>query len=508
MSIIENTQKVTNTNKSKVSIPNLEAYFASFRENIVGLNTSFLSPYGEKKIIYADWTASGRLYRPIEEKLLNDIGPFVANTHTETSITGSVMTHAYHEARQIIKKHVNASNDDILITVGTGMTGAINKFQRILGIKLNENLKDHTVVPEEKRPIVFVSHMEHHSNQTSWLETIAKVIVIPSNKDGLPCLESLVGLLQKYNETPIKIAAITGCSNVTGIITPYHDIAKIMHQNNGLCFVDFACSAPYVMIDMHPVDEDEYLDAITFSPHKFLGGPGTSGVLIFNKKLYKNLVPDNPGGGTVNYTNPWGDHDYIDDIETREDGGTPGFLQAIRIALSIQLKEKMGIQNILDREHELNAIIFGRLKNIKNLKILASEHTNRLSVFSFYIENAHYNLIVKLLNDRFGVQTRGGCSCAGTYGHYLLNVDKTTSKFIEKKILVGCLIERPGWVRMSVHPTMTNAEVGFICDAIEAVSKSFEIWSKDYTYDALKNEHIYHSELNTESEMIKNWFKL
>lgn len=491
-------------NKNKVS--NLENYFKPFRDEIIGIDQEFESPYGKKKIIYADWTASGRLYKSIEEKLQNDIGPYVANTHTETSITGSAMTLAYHDARSIIKKHVNASKDDILITVGTGMTGAINKFQRILGLKINENLKDHTHVPEEKRPIIFVSHMEHHSNQTSWLETIAKVEVIPSNENGLPCINKLEELIKQYQDCPIKIAAITGCSNVTGIRTNYHDIARVMHQNNGLCFVDFACSAPYVNINMHPENEDEYLDAITFSPHKFLGGPGASGVLIFNKKLYKNLVPDNPGGGTVSYTNPWGDHDYIDDIETREDGGTPGFLQAIKIALSIQLKEKMGVKNILDREHELNALIFKRLKKIKNLRILAENHTDRLGVFSFYIEGAHYNLIVKLLNDKFGVQTRGGCSCAGTYGHYLLNVDEPTSKSIEKKILDGCLIERPGWVRMSIHPTMTNSEVNFICDAIETVSMNFDTWGKDYEYHAIKNEFIHKGNHNIEQNIIKNWF--
>jgi len=489
------------TNSSK-----LETYFSKFRNNIVGIDAYFESPYGTKKIIYADWTASGRLYKPIEEKLLNDIGPYVANTHTETSITGSTMTLAYHEARNIIKKHVNASNDDVLITVGTGMTGAINKFQRILGIKLNENLKDHTQIPEEKRPIIFVSHMEHHSNQTSWLETIARVKVIPSNKQGLPCLDSLQNLLNEFNEVSIKIAAITGCSNVTGIRTNYHQVAKIMHQNNGLCFVDFACSAPYVTIDMHPENEEAYLDAITFSPHKFLGGPGTSGVLIFNKKLYKNLVPDNPGGGTVSYTNPWGDHDYIDDIETREDGGTPGFLQAIKIALSIQLKEEMGVENILKREHELCTLVFERLSKIKNLTILAPEHTNRLGVFSFYIEGAHYNLIVKLLNDRFGIQTRGGCSCAGTYGHYLLHVDQLTSKAIEQKILEGCLMERPGWIRMSLHPTMTNQEVEFICDAIEQVANNYQEWESDYQYNALKNEFIHQGNLNIEQTIIKNWF--
>ena len=487
---------------------NLETYFKPFRENIIGVNQEFESPYGKKKIIYADWTASGRLYGPIEEKLLNEIGPFVANTHTETSITGSAMTLAYHEARNIIKKHVNASKDDVLITVGTGMTGAINKFQRILGLKVSENLKDHTQIPEALKPIIFVSHMEHHSNQTSWLETIAKVEVIPCDSEGLICLESFKKLLEDYTNHPIKIAAITGCSNVTGIRTDYHQIARIIHQNNGLCFVDFACSAPYVAIDMHPENEDDYLDAITFSPHKFLGGPGSSGVLIFNKKLYKNVVPDNPGGGTVSYTNPWGNHDYIDDIETREDGGTPGFIQAIKIALSIRLKEQMGIDNILKREHELNAKIFKSLSKIDKLHILAKNQTNRLGVFSFYIEDAHYNLIVKLLNDRFGIQTRGGCSCAGTYGHFLLNVNQSTSKAIEEKILEGCLVERPGWIRMSIHPTMTDKDIDFICEAIDSVSKNFKEWQLDYKYNAIKNEFEHMSNLNMEKEITQDWFNL
>ena len=484
----------------------LEEYFQQFRRHIVGVDQTFHSPYGVKNIIYADWTASGRLYGPIEQKLFHEIGPMVANTHTETSFTGSVMTMAYHKARKIIKQHVNASEEDILITVGTGMTGAVNKFQRILGLKVSENLKEHTNVPEALRPIVFVSHMEHHSNQTSWLETIAKVEVIPCDETGLICFDSFQKLLDKYQDNLIKIASITSCSNVTGIKTDYHRIAKMIHQNNGLCFVDFACSAPYVEIDMHPKSKAEYLDAIFFSPHKFLGGPGASGVLIFNKKLYKNLVPDNPGGGTVTYTNPWGNHDYIDDIETREDGGTPGFLQAIRAAFAIQLKEEMGVKKIHDRENEINKTIFESLSQIANLHILAEEHQERLGIFSFYIDDAHYNLIVKLLNDRFGIQTRGGCSCAGTYGHFLLHVNELTSKAIEQKILEGCLMERPGWVRMSIHPTMTNAEVDFICDAIKQVALNHEEWGKDYTQNLAKNE-FEHKEGNVqEQELVSSWF--
>ncbi|WP_372795618.1 aminotransferase class V-fold PLP-dependent enzyme [Lutibacter sp.] len=485
----------------------LETYFQQFRKHIIGIGQTFKSPYGEKEIIYTDWTASGRLYRPIEEKMLNDFGPFVANTHTETSVTGSAMTMAYHKARSIIKQHVNASAGDVLITDGTGMTGVVNKFQRILGIKVAENLKEFTNVPDALKPIVFVTHMEHHSNQTSWLETIADVEIIPCQESGLICFESFEKLLVQYNDRPIKIASVTACSNVTGIRTEFHKIAKIIHQYGGLCFVDFACSAPYVEVNMHPKDPESYLDAIFFSPHKFLGGPGTSGVLIFNKKLYKNIVPDNPGGGTVNYTNPWGNRDYIDDIETREDGGTPGFIQTIRIALSIQLKEKMGIENILKREHEINELIFEKLSKIPNITILAGQHTDRLGIFSFFIKDAHFNLVVKLLNDRFGIQTRGGCSCAGTYGHFLLHVDQQTSKNIEEQILEGCMVERPGWIRMSIHPTITTKEVLYVCDSIKKVAENVEEWSKDYTYEAIKNEFIHNTAKPIEIEIVNNWFK-
>lgn len=486
----------------------LEQYFDKFRKNIVGIDQTFQTPYGVKKMVYTDWTASGRLYRPIEEQLLHKFGPFVANTHTETSTSGAAMTLAYHEARNIIKRHVNASSNDVLITQGSGMTGVVNKFQRILGLKVSENLKENTIVPEEKRPIVFVSHMEHHSNQTSWIETIADVVVVPCNDEGLVCLDKFEETIQQYLERPIKIASIVAGSNVTGIKTNYHKVASLIHKYGGLCFVDFACSAPYVDINMHPENEDEYLDAVFFSPHKFLGGPGSSGVLIFNKKLYKNMVPDNPGGGTVSYTNPWGEHDYFDDVETREDGGTPAFLQTIKIALCIQVKDQMGTDKIKAREDEINPIIFNCLENLEGVKILAPSHKDRLSIFSFYFEKYHFNLVVKLLNDRFGIQTRGGCSCAGTYGHFLLNVDQNTSHKIKGQILEGCNTEKPGWVRLSVHPTITNEEVQFICDSLKTLAENIEEWSKDYRYDMVKNDYVHTSVEPIEKQLVADWFTL
>jgi len=483
----------------------MENYFNDFRKNIIGIDQTFESPFGTEKIVYVDWTASGRLYGPIEEKMMNDFGPFVANTHTETTVSGTVMTLAYHKARNIIKKHVNAHlENDVFLPCGTGMTGAVNKFQRILGLKVPENLKDNCEIPEAIRPIVFISHMEHHSNQTSWLETIAKVEVVPSNDKGLFSIENLKILIEKYKDTPIKIASVTSCSNVTGITTPYHEIAKVIHQNDGLCFVDFACSAPYVSIDMHPEDPDAYLDAIFFSPHKFLGGPGTNGVLIFNKKMYHNLVPDCPGGGTVSWTTPWGDHKFLDNIEDREDGGTPGFLQVIKTSLAIKLKEKMGVVNIMKREEELVSYIFESLKSHSDIKILSAHNEHRLGVISILIGNLHHELAVKLLNDRFGIQSRGGCSCAGTYGHHLLKIDHQKSDEIIGKLEDGTCELKPGWVRFSIHPTTTNEEIKYVCDSIIALSKNYIEWVKEYS--VIDGNYIHNSEVA--SPLQENWFEL
>lgn len=490
----------------------MEKYFEQFRKQTIGYDLEFDSPYGKQKMIYADWIASGRLYAPIEYKMLTLFGPWVANTHTETSESGTMTTKAYHHAQKIIKKHVNANSDDVLISTGNGMTGAINKFQRILGFK-RYGTKSHPFnkiahLSEDIRPVVFVTHMEHHSNQTSWEETIADVVVLQPDEHMMVNEAELIKNLEKYKHREIKVGSFTACSNVTGIRTNYHKLARIMHENNGLCFVDFAASAPYDHINMHPEDEMERLDAIFFSPHKFLGGPGSSGILIFNKELYINNVPDNPGGGTVDWTNPWGHYKFVDNIEAREDGGTPGFLQVIRVALAIQLKEKMGVENIHKREDQLIAQAFEGLTKIPKLRILSEHAKNRLGAISFYIEDIHYNLIVKILNDRFGVQLRGGCACAGTYGHFLLGVCPAKSKEIADKINSGDLSEKPGWVRLSIHPTMTNAELQTVIHALDQLVKNISDWETDYIYNPNTNEFRHLSEKTDKIEHIKPWFEL
>ncbi len=484
----------------------MEEYFKPFRDEIIGIDQTFESPQGERRIVYADWIASGRLYRPIERTLTERVGPFVGNTHTEITVTGAAMTAAYQQAHEVIKRHVHAGPDDVIITAGFGMTAVVNKFQRILGLRVCEPYQHQIRLAEDDRPVVFLTHMEHHSNQTSWLETIADVVVVEPDAAGLVDPNQLYPLLEQYQHRPLKVGSFTAASNVTGLQPDYHRMAAIMHEYGGFCFVDFAAAAPYVDIDMHPQDPACRLDAIYFSPHKFLGGPGSSGVLVFDRQLYHRRVPDEPGGGTVDWTNPWGEHRFVNSVEAREDGGTPGFLQAIKAAMCVLLKEEMGVAAMQQRERQMLAVAMPALRGTPRLHLLANQHDDRLGILSFYVEGMHYNLVTTLLNDYFGVQVRGGCSCAGTYGHYLLHVDPTRSKRISDLIDHGDLSQKPGWVRLSLHPTMTDGELADILSAIRDVIERGKELGKDYTYCSRTNAFHHKDEQSLRRPVPDDWF--
>lgn len=493
---------------NKTEPTQLEHYFSKFRENTIGVNHTFESAYGKQKMLYADWIASGRLYSPIEHILLNKIGPMIANTHSFSSETGKASTYAYQHARHLIKKYVNANEADVLVTTGTGMTAALSKLQRIMGLRSQDNIYNVKLYYEDERPVVFITHMEHHSNQVPWYETIADVVVLPADENNLVDPKILSEELKKYSNRTLKIGSFTACSNVTGIITPYHELAKIMHQHGGFCFVDFAASAPYVAVNMHPEDSEKQLDAIFFSPHKFLGGPGTCGILIFNEMLYKSNFPDNPGGGNVRCTDPWGGYHYSDGIEIKEDGGTPGFLQVMRTALCLELKEQMGVENMKNREKELLELCYSELQKVAGLRILGAIQAERIGCVSFAIVTIHYNLIVRLLNDRFGIQVRGGWSCASTYAHYLFTINEEKSKLITKELIQNNLTNKPGWVRLSLHPTMTNEELLFICNAIQKVTLNYQEWQKDYQYNSFTNEYESLIQQENIEGDVKKWFRL
>lgn len=482
----------------------LQERFEAFRAHTIGIRHHITTPYGRQPLLYADWTASGRLYEPIEWKLQEAFGPYVSNPHTDSNSTGLIMTLAYDKARHIIKKHVNASPTDVLLYCGNGTTGAINKLQRIMGLRLPEWLHSRSTDTLEDRPVIFTSHMEHHSNILPWQEGMGDVVTVPPGSDGNIDPQQLEALLQIYRERRLKIGAFTACSNVTGIQTPYHKLAAVMHRYGGVCFIDFAACAPYESMDMHPSAALEKLDAIYFSPHKFLGGPGTNGVLIFDAGLSKGQIPDEPGGGTVAWVNPWGGRRYTNEIEMREDGGTPGFLQAFRTALCVQLKDQMNgnRQLMVDRERELCQRLMSGLRSIPGCSLLAGQHTERHGIVSFTLQDIHYNLVVQLLNDRFGIQVRGGCSCAGPYGHYLLGIDWSQSSKIAEAITHGDQSLRPGWIRISLHPIMTEQEVERIVSAVRYIALHIQEWRRHYLYDASSNswKHLY-AEASSEAKL-------
>ncbi|MAW95416.1 MULTISPECIES: aminotransferase class V-fold PLP-dependent enzyme [unclassified Leeuwenhoekiella] len=461
----------------------LEHYFETYRKKTIGINHQFESVYGTQNLLYADWIASGRLYRPIEDIICNKIGPLMANTHSFSSESGKAATYTYQEARRIIKNHVNANANDVLVTTGSGMTGALAKLQRIMGLN-----RFGTITDENDRPVIFISHMEHHSNQVSWQTLKADVVLLqPDESLQINPLE-LERQLLKYKDRKLKIGSFTACSNVTGTITDYYELAQVMHSHNGFCFVDFAASAPYEAIDMHPENPKQKLDAIFFSPHKFLGGPGSSGVLVYDKKLHKNPHPDTPGGGNVKWTNPLGNFGYHQDLEIREDGGTPGILQVIRTALCIRLKEQMNPILMKAREKELSQLFYNGIQNIPEVANLSNPNADSIGCIAFNIIGMHYNLVVRLLNDRFGIQTRGGWSCASSFAHYLMQIETEKSTKLINEIENHQLANKPGWVRLSLHPIMTDAEVLFIIKAIKEIIANNKEWEIAYNYNQSTNE--------------------
>ncbi|PID26579.1 MAG: hypothetical protein CR982_09500 [Candidatus Cloacimonadota bacterium] len=472
------------------------------REQIIGNNLVFETPFGKRNLFYADYTASGRSLKLVEEYMLK-VEEVYANSHTEDDFSGKSTTDLLHIAEEKIKKFVNAGKNGKIISIGSGATGALKRLQEILGVYIPPVAKDiiyksledfncsscdviKTI--EDRMPVVFIGPYEHHSNEVMWRESFAEVVVVNLGEDGLIDLDDFRKKISdpKYSFKK-KLVSISAGSNITGTKSEVYGIAKIAHEYKGFVFYDFAAVAPYVKIDMNK-DKDSFFDAIFFSPHKFLGGPGSSGVLIFNERIYqKDLPPTTPAGGTVDYVG-YLSHDFTEDIESREKGGTPPILQTIRTALVMELKEIIGIENIEKREEEYCKYFFNRYKDSKKLQIIGPDDPNlRVPIISFNILHGdrivHPKLVTKLLNDIFGIQSRAGCSCAGPYGHTLLNIEQELSESYRKYVKSGKGGLKPGWVRVNLHYTFNWDDVKFLCDAIDFVCDHVKKYISVYDFD-------------------------
>lgn len=469
------------------------------RAQTLGADTPIQTPFGERLLVYADYTASGRCLGFVEDYCC-ELAALHANSHTEDSLTGHAMTHLLHEAEAAIKRAINAGTSGKVICCGTGSTGAIHKLQEILGVAispvtlqfLNESMgKGALDAIRGTQPVVFVGPYEHHSNEVTWREGLATVVEVDLDANGALDLAHLDDLLQDPRFEGRKLmGSFSSASNVTGLKSPVHEIARLLHRRGAIALFDYAASAPYVPIDMNPDGDPEgRLDAVFFSPHKFIGGPGSAGVLVFDEALYHSeLAPSVGGGGTVDYVGPQG-HDFTADIEARERAGTPGVFQVVRAALALEIKRELGVETIQNREHRLLEPALSRWMDHERVEILGpSDPTKRIGIVSFNIADGeggylHPKLVTTLLNDLFGIQSRAGCSCAGPYGHRLLAIDQETSERYRRIIRKGTHGVKPGWCRVGFHYTMDDDEARFVMDAVELIADHGSCFIPLYDFD-------------------------
>jgi selenocysteine lyase/cysteine desulfurase len=441
----------------------------------VGRGVSVQTPFGDRRIFYADSTATGRFVHFVEA-WLSQVRPFYGNTHTTVSSTGRVMGRLREQARSVVRRAVHAAPDDVVVFVGSGATAAVNKLVGLLGLRIDEPLEREfslsSHIPQTERPVVFVGPYEHHSNELPWIESAATVVEVGLDGRGCISISDLEAKLHAFRDRPLRIGSFSAASNVTGLLSDVPRIAKTLHDAGAIACFDYAASAPYVPIDMHPDDKDQRIDALFVSPHKFMGGPNASGVLVANRALFRSTRPERPGGGTVDYVGGPGrlQIDYTARLDEREEGGTPSIIGDLRAGIAFLLKEMVGPTRILEHDVAIGARAVERLAKNPRISVYGPRGEPRLAILPFNIKGLHHDFVSTLLDHLFGIQNRSGCSCAGPYGHRLLGIEPELSARYRAQIARGRLGIKPGWVRVSLPYYASDDEIEFVLRAIEFVA--------------------------------------
>lgn len=450
-----------------------ESPIETFRQGLIGEGAMIPGLNGEVPLIYADYVASGRSLRQVEEFVMEHILPYYANSHTEASFCGAYMTRMRASARTEIARITGAGDDCSVIFSGAGATAGLNQLVTLFGINLARN------------PVVFVGPYEHHSNLLPWRESNATVVEIPEAHDGGPDLKILDEMLRIHADADLKIGSFSKASNVTGILSDDIEITRLLKTHGALAIWDYAGAAPYVPINMGRGAVAK--DAIVVSPHKFAGGPGATGVLILRNKRVVRDTPSRPGGGTVSFVSPWA-HTYSADIATREEAGTPNVIGDIRAALAFLVKEQVGDAFIEAREQSLCDAAMSAFKKHPQIEVLGNTNAARLPIFSLRIsdtngEPIHQQLFTRMLSDIYGIQARGGCACAGPYAHRLLGIDRSQSDALFAALESGEELQKPGWVRLNFSYLMSDEVAAKVIHGVLDLAETAQRYVKYYQPD-------------------------
>jgi selenocysteine lyase/cysteine desulfurase len=455
---------------------------ARIRAGMIGDGDLLPGPYGPRRLTYADHAASGRALDFVEDCIRRQVLPSYGNTHSESSATGRHTTMLREQARSVIHRAVGGTQDDLVVFCGSGSTAAVDKLTRLLGVPSR-----HSVSPgrEGERPVVLVGPYEHHSHELPWRESVADVIAVGEDRDGGVDPADLQARLVQFRDRPLRIGSFSAASNVTGILADTAGITALLHRHGALAFWDYTAAAPYVPIRMR--EDGCAKDAVVFSPHKLPGGPQTPGVLVVRRELVRSGVPSVPGGGTIAFVDTDGAALYLDDPVAREEAGTPAIVESVRAGLVVALKEAVGTDWILALERRWWQRAYDRWSRNPHLEILGHCDAPRLPIVSVRVHHRgrvlHHEFVVAVLNDLFGIQARGGCSCAGPYGHRLLCITPQRSAALRTQAARGYLGIKPGWARITFTPFMTETVVDFLIEAVDLVATYGHRLLGDYLFD-------------------------
>lgn len=386
---------------------------------------------------------------------VNGFSDLYSSVHRGTGYKSRLATEAYEQSRDVVGRFLGVDERSQVVIFVKGTTDALNR-----------------IAAEQARldgRRVLVTEMEHHADLLPWRHRSGHVMVGLS-EDGHIDLDSIEHAL-KSHEGGIGLVAVCGASNVTGFVSPIHEVAEIAHRHGALISVDAAQLAPHHRIDVRPADDPGHLDFVSLSGHKMYA-PYGSGVLVAPRDFFAG-APEVMGGGAISIVT-WDDTVWAD-LPDREEAGSPNVIGAVALGVAIDTLLELGFDEMLRDELALGSRLVDGLSRIPGVGVLG-EHTTRpsaakLALASFVVEGLHHGLVAAALSHEWGIAVRHGCFCANPYVFHLLHMNKDDVQSVEEDVTAGHRKALPGAVRASLAPYNTESEVDRFMDAMDHVAR-------------------------------------